>query len=155
MKKSKNPVMGKILIILGLIIKIAQIICVAAGVREMGNTAWTAITAGFLAGGLLVFGMERKKKTAVFADIAAVAVLMSLIKTEKTLLLYIPLFTLFVSFAIMLFTVKKKSRIYGAVTLALAAVLFLCAMKVISLSALPGTLILVAIYAVMAVGAAV
>ena len=152
MKKKEKPVMGKALIIIGLTVKIAQIICVAAGVSEMGNAVWTAICACFLAGGAIVLGMERKKKTALFANIAAVGTLLSLIVTNSRVLPVISLFTVFVFFALVILTLHKKARIYGAAVLLLTAVMLLHMLNFITLPAFAVTVLLVAGYALIGAG---
>lgn len=152
MAKKEKPVMGKVLITVGLIIKIAQIICVAAGISEMGNAVWTAISAAFLVGGPLVLGMEKKRKTAIFANIAALGALLSLVGTGNRILIIISLFAMFISFAFMMFSMGRKARSFGAVILLLTAVLLLCVIKVFSVPSILGTILLVAIYAAICAG---
>lgn len=151
-EKKKKTLMGRLLTGFGLILKVVQIVTTAAGVREMGNTEWTAITASFLAGGLLVFALERRGKTAPFAAVCAVAVLLSMIKTQVAVLLYGIMFLMLISYALMLFTMKKKAAVCGVLTLLCTAALILCAFKVISIAALPGTVLLTAMYLIMAAG---
>ena len=150
--KAKKSIMGRALITSGLFLKVVQIVCTAAGAKDFGNTVWTAITACFLVGGLLVFGLERRGKTALLAYICAVGALLSLIKTENVFLLYAPLFAMLISYSLMLFTMKKRAPLCGVLSLLCTAALILCAFHVISLSAFFGTALLCAMYIIMAAG---
>ncbi len=148
----RKGVMGKILISIGLILKVVQIVATAFGVKELGGTVWTGITACFLAGGLFVFALERRGVTATLACICGICVLLSMVKTGLSAILYGALFLMLITFGLMLFTLRRKAILFGLLTLGCTALLVLCALKVIVLTVIPGTALLALMYLLMAAG---
>ena len=144
--------MGSYVTAIGLFLKVVQIVCTAAGAEAFGNTVWTALTACFLAGGLLIFALERRGATGVFASLGALCALCSVINTQSAYLLYVPLFGLPAVFSLMLLTMRGKSPLFGFLSLVCVVILALCALKVMVISAAVGTYVLVIMYIFLCVG---
>ena len=121
--KVKKPLMGKITVTIGVILKILQIILTAVGNSSFGGSAATVISICFLTGGFCIIGIERKKKAMSWlAFVAAFGTVLSVVDTGYDISVYIALFLTFTAFSLtVLFSGSKRARILSIVSLLLTA----------------------------------
>lgn len=153
-RRRKRQYMGRVLICLGLVLRIIQLIGGAQlGADALLGTWITAATASFLVGGLCVFALERLNITSVISLVCAATILLSMFFADtggEGVLIFI--FS-FVSFALMLISMKRYYRVVaGAVLLVLTLVITLCSAGILDFSAVSVTALLTISYLVEGIG---
>ncbi len=153
-RRRKRQFMGRVLICLGLALRIIQLI----GGAHLGSGAlletWvTAATASFLVGGLCVFALERMNITSLISLVCAASILLSMFFAHTGgggILVFI--FS-FVSFALILISMKRYYRVLaGIVLLVLTTIIIFCSVGILDLSAFAMTAILTLSYLVEGIG---
>lgn len=153
-KKRKNEaVMGRALIILGLILKILQIIGASFSLEALTGTNLTFITTCLLVGGLAVLSVERMSTVSAFALISLVGIVGGVLPTNDANYSFIFMMVNFAAYALMLFFMKKRSRaVFGAAIIVLSVLLVLHTYGAVVIPVPLITVILIAVYVSMALG---
>ena len=122
MAKRRSQLMGRIIVCLGLVSKIIQLLGTTFGIAPLSGSVMTLITTCLLVGGLSVFAAERMNFTSVFAVISAIATLWGIMALQSRDVVFFSVAVCFLSFGLMLITMKKAFRIFLGILVILLTV---------------------------------
>lgn len=154
-KKARAAIsFGQVLTGGGLILKVLQLILSAAGIDSAASAVPTLAVTCLAVGGLAVFAVERRGLTSVFAVLSAVLWLGSLILSRYGGFFGTAVyFASYISFALMLFTLKRPlAKAAACAAAVLLAVMALYLWGVLPFGAAGATAVLCLINIIMCVG---
>lgn len=152
-RRRREPRTGRIIITLGLILKVIQIIGTALSFSPLGSTPVTVAAACLLVGGFAVLAIERLSVTTAFCIAAAVGIIGTILPNNSSTYALIYLMITFFAYAAVLISYGKKGRASaGAVVAALSITVLLHSLSVFALSAPVTVILLVLIYSISAIG---
>lgn len=152
-RRKKEAYMGRVLIGLGLILKLIQIIGKAFSADMLSGTAMTLATTCFLVGGLFVYAFEKRNIVSAFAAICAVSIIGGVLFAAEYTPAFVFLMVNFISYALMLLSSKRRYRIlFGLVVILLSIITLLQGLSAISMGTAPATAVLTGIYLAMGIG---
>lgn len=149
----KEAYMGRVLIGLGLILKLIQIIGKAFDWVKTDGTVMTLTTTCFLVGGLFVYAFEKRSMVSVFAAACAVSIIGGVLFAAEYTPALVFLMINFISFALMLISSGRKNRLFfGLAVIVLSILTLLQGLSVISMGTASATVVLTSIYLAMGIG---
>ena len=152
-KYSREPRMGRIFIFIGAICKIVQLTGPAVGLSVLGGTFMTLVTSCLIVGGLAVLAIERMNLSSCFALICLASTIGALLPANGYAFSFLFMAISFLSFAVMLITMKRPLRILcGVIIIAGTVLLALHLAGVLTLAMPLVTVLLCLTYGAMGAG---
>ena len=146
--------MGKVIICLGLILKVLQILGAASSIETLSASYITVATTSLLVGGFAVFAVEKLNLTSVFAVVCAVCTVAMIMPFKNADTLFYFMCACLASIGLMLISMKKKGRVIsGSAVILLTALLAVHNFSSeVNLPAAVITIVLIAIYTLGGIG---